>query len=354
MSTKNNIPGTEKKKVWIDLDNSPHVLFFDPIIKELKTRGHDVVVTARDYAQVIGLSELFKLEYTKIGRHYGKNPLFKLTGLVIRACEMIPFVLREKPDLAISHGSRGQILAAGMTGTPAMVAFDYEYTTSLPFFRPAKIIIPEVLINKITNRTIDEISPYPGIKEDVYAHSHKPDPAFIEALNLGENEIVAAIRPPATLAHYYVPKSEELFEAVVEHLAAQPGVKVIIVPRTEQQAEDTKKRWPDHFSSGRLMIPEQIVNGLDIIWFSDLVISAGGTMIREAAALGVPAYSIFGGKLGAVDQYLSESGRLTLIASTEEVKTRIKIKKWQRPDNLQHTKPPALSCIVDAVEKMLY
>lgn len=351
--TNNSAPGSEKKKVWIDLDNSPHVLFFDPIIKELKTRGYDVVVTARDYAQVIGLSELFKLEYTKIGRHYGKNPLLKLTGLVIRACEMFPFVLREKPDLAISHGSRGQILAAGMTRTPAMVAFDYEYTTSLPFFRPAKIIIPEVLVNKITDRTMDEISPYPGIKEDVYAHNHRPDPAFVESLNLDKNDIVAAIRPPATLAHYYVPKSEELFEAVVEHLASQPGVKVIVVPRTTQQAEDIKQRWSDHFSSGRLMIPKQIVNGLDIIWFSDMVISAGGTMIREAAALGVPAYSIFGGKLGAVDQYLSESRRLTLIHSTEEVKTRIKIEKWQRPGNLQHTKQPALNCIVDAVENML-
>jgi hypothetical protein len=353
MTRNNGAPYPEKKKIWIDLDNSPHVLFFDPIIKELKTRGYDVVVTARDYAQVIGLSDLFKLEYTKIGRHHGKNPLLKLTGLFIRACEMLPFTFREKPDLAISHGSRGQILAAGMAGIPAMVAFDYEYTTNLPFFRPAKIIIPEVLVDKITNRTIDEIYSYPGIKEDVYAHSHRPDSAFIQALNLSENDIVAAIRPPATLAHYYVPKSEEMFQATIEHLTDQPGVKVIIVPRTEQQAEDIRQRWSDHFSSGRLMIPEQIVNGLDIIWFSDLVISAGGTMIREAAALGVPSYSIFGGKLGAVDQYLSESGRLTLIHSAEEVKTRIKIEKWQRPDNPQQTKQPALGCIVDAVENML-
>ncbi len=356
MSSKNGTPAQGNKKIWIDLENSPHVLFFDPIIKELKTRGYDVVVTARDYAQVIGLADLFKLEYTKIGHHYGKNLLLKIAGLIIRSCQMIPFALREKPDLALSHGSRTQILAAGMIRIPSMHAFDYEHTASesLPFLRPTKIIIPEVLIEKITDRTIDEICPYPGIKEDVYVHKHIPDPAFLQSLDLSENDIIAAIRPPATVAHYYTQKSGDLFQAVIEHLADQSGVKVIIVPRTGQQAKDIRNEWPQHFSSGLLMIPEQVVNGLDLIWFSDMVISAGGTMIREAAALGVPAYSIFGGKLGAVDQYLSESGRLTLIGNAEEVKNHIKIEKWRRPDNLQHTIPPALNSIVDAVEEMLH
>ncbi len=356
MSSKNSSPCSGNKKIWIDLDNSPHVLFFDPIIKELKTRGYDVVVTARDFAQVIGLADLFKLEYTKIGHHYGKNLLFKIAGLIIRACQMIPFALREKPDLAISHGSRTQIIAAGMARIQSMLAFDYEYTsrTSLPFCRPTKIIIPELLVKKITDRSMDEISPYPGIKEDVYVKSHIPDPAFLQSLNLSENDIIAAIRPPATVAHYHAPKSDELFQAVIEHLADQSGVKVIIVPRTAQQSKDIQNQWPQHFSSGLLMIPEQVVNGLDLIWYSDMVISAGGTMIREAAALGVPAYSIFGGKLGAVDQYLSESGRLTLIGNAEEVEKHIKIEKWRRPDNLQQTIPPALHSIVDAVEKMIY
>jgi hypothetical protein len=352
---KSTLYSGKKKKIWIDLENSPHVLFFDPIIKELKNRGYDVVVSARDYAQVIGLADLFKLEYTKIGHHYGKNLSLKITGLITRACQMIPFVLREKPDLALSHGSRTQVLTAGMARIPSMLAFDYEHTASagLPFFQPTTIIIPEVLVNKITDRKTDEIFSYPGIKEDVYVQRHVPDPAFLQSLHLSENDIIAAIRPPATLAHYYVPKSDELFQAVLEHLAGQSGVKVIIVPRTEQQAKDIKNTWPQYFSSGVLMIPEGVVNGLDLIWFSDMVISAGGTMIREAAALGVPAYSIFGGKLGAVDQYLSESGRLTLISNSEEVKKHIKIEKWRRPDNPHHTIQPALSSIVDAVEKML-
>ncbi|MCK4794587.1 MAG: DUF354 domain-containing protein [Desulfobacteraceae bacterium] len=232
MDSKNRTPCSGNKKVWIDLENSPHVLFFDPIIKELKTRGYDVVVTARDYAQVIGLADLFKLKYTRIGHHYGKNLLLKIAGLIIRSCQMIPFALSEKPDLAISHGSRTQILTAGMARIPSMLAFDYEHTASasLPFLRPTKIIIPEVLVKKITDRTTDEISPYPGIKEDVYVQRHIPDPAFLQSLNLSENDIIAAIRPPATVAHYHAPKSDELFQAVIEHLAGQSGVKVIIVP----------------------------------------------------------------------------------------------------------------------------
>lgn len=355
MHSKNKALHPGHKKIWIDLENSPHVLFFDPIIKELKTRGYDVVVTARDYAQVIGLADLFKLEYTKIGHHYGKNLLLKTLGLIIRACQMLPFALSEKPDLAISHGSRTQILAAGMAGVPSMHAFDYEHTASanLPFFRPTKIIIPEVLVKKITDRTIDEISPYPGIKEDVYVQRHVPDQAFLQTFNLSENDIIAVVRPPATLAHYYVPKSGELFHAVIEHLTNHPGMKVIIVPRTEKQAEDIKKSWPEHFRSGALKIPEKVVNGLDLIWFSDMVISAGGTMIREAAALGVPAYSIFGGKLGAVDQYLAESKRLTLIDNSDDLGKFIKIEKWRRPDDFDHTTRAALGSIVDAVEEMV-
>jgi hypothetical protein len=342
-----------KGKIWIDLDNSPHVLFFGPIIKELKGRGYQVVVTARDYAQVIGLADLFNLEYTRIGHHYGKNIVFKIVGVMTRAAQMVPFIRREKPDLAFSHGSRGQVLAAGISGVPSVVAFDYEYTNRSTFFKPFRVFVPEVIAAKIKDRQPHEILPYPGIKEDVYVQDHTPDSSFLDSLGISAEHLLVVVRPPATVAHYHAAKSDELFNAVIEYLGRQADTKVIIVPRTKDQADEIRKMWPPLFDNGRLIIPDHVVNGLDLIWYSDMVISAGGTMIREAAALGVPSYSIFGGPLGAVDQHLSETGRLVLITKKEDVPQKIKLEKWSRPEATQHDRRPALRFIVDSVEALL-
>src|SRR6202158_4197636 len=94
------------KKIWIDLENSPHVPFFKPIIEDLEKRGHSVLVTARDCCQVCELAYLFHVQYKRIGHHYGKHTLAKLAGLGVRVLQLAPSILSEKPDLAISHGSR--------------------------------------------------------------------------------------------------------------------------------------------------------------------------------------------------------------------------------------------------------
>src|SRR5580700_8853985 len=82
------------RKVWIDLENSPHVPFFLPIIKELEGRNCRVVLTARDCFQVCELADMAGLKYQKIGHHYGKHRMAKLMGLGIRVLQMTPFVLR--------------------------------------------------------------------------------------------------------------------------------------------------------------------------------------------------------------------------------------------------------------------
>ena len=134
-----------QKVVWIDLDNSPHVLFFDPIIEELQNKGLKVLITARDYAQVIQLADLFKLKYLKIGRHYGKSKVFKIMGMIIRTTEMIPFILKNRPLLALSHGSRSQILASRLSGIKSAMAYDYEGAHGIPFIKPNYKFLPDVI-----------------------------------------------------------------------------------------------------------------------------------------------------------------------------------------------------------------
>jgi len=150
-----------KSKVWIDLDNSPHVLFFDPIISELEKHDLDVIVTARDYAQVIELANLFSLKYKKIGRNIGKRKLVKALGLVLRSMQMLPFVLKERPNLALSHGSRAQIIVAKLLRIKSAMAYDYELAKGLPFFRPNIKFLPEAIPDEKINKNADKIVKYP-------------------------------------------------------------------------------------------------------------------------------------------------------------------------------------------------
>lgn len=307
---QNIIPIKGRRKIWIDLDNSPHVPFFHPIMAELKKK-YDIFATARDCFQVCGLADLYNIGYERIGRHYGRNVLLKYAGLVIRSLQLAPAALRMKPDLAISHGSRSQLMACDFLRIPSLLIMDYEYSAQI---EPTWLMLPEVIPASNVNFDPGRILRYPGIKEDVYVPSFRPDPAIVEELDLPDDSVIVTVRPPATEAHYHNPEGEMLFMSAMEFLIRNiRKTKIILLPRSDRQAAFIRRRWAVPLAAGTLAIPGKVVNGLNLIWHSDLVISGGGTINREAAALGVPVYSIFQGKIGAVDRYLSDSGRLTLI-----------------------------------------
>ena len=340
-------------KVWIDLDNSPHVPFFAPILEELQRRGVRHVLTARDCYQVCGLADLMHLRYRKIGRHYGKNIFMKFLGLGVRALQMIPLALREKPALALSHGSRSQLVACRLLRIPTIVIGDYEHSKIFAFVHPECLIAPEVIPPEQLNKFGTRLLSYPGIKEDVYISGFRPDPDFRRRLGIPEDKILVTVRPPATEAHYHVPESDELFSSVLVLLERNPHLVVLFLPRNERQADMLRERKPALFASGQAMIPANVVDGLNLVWHSDVVISGGGTMNREAAALGVPVYSIFRGRIGAVDQYLSARGRLTLITSPDEVFTKIQLRRRSRSVHHPHRSPKALDSIVSHIVSIL-
>jgi len=208
------------KKIWIDLENSPHVPFFKPIMEELERRGHSIVLTARDCFQVCELADLFHLQYRRIGRHYGKHRLAKVAGLGIRVLQMTPGMFREKPDLSLSHGSRSQMVVSSLLGVPSVAIFDYEHSSQMRIFKPAWVMAPEVVVAGAYGKDIprDRLLSYPGIKEDVYVPSFQPDPTIKQELGLQDNDLVVTIRPPATEAHYHNPEAEGLLTAVFQLL----------------------------------------------------------------------------------------------------------------------------------------
>ncbi len=342
-----------KGKIWIDLDNSPHVPFFAPIVQALHERGHTTILTARDCFQVHELADRMNLNYRLIGRHFGKNKILKLAGLCWRALQLMPTVATEKPDLAVSHCSRSQLIVSTSLRIPSLAISDYEFSTGSVVIYPTWQMCPEVIPDAALPRGWNRVLRYPGIKEDVYVPRFVPDPRLRSQLRLRENDLVVTLRPPANEAHYHTPKSDELFDAAVEFLSKTPAVKLVAVPRNEKQAASLRQKWPALFSTGRMRIPDRVVDGLNLIWYSDLVVSGGGTMNREAAALGVPVFSVFRGQIGAVDQFLRRKGRLVLLESIEDVHTKISVARRKRPVRPENADRTALRSIVGHIVGIL-
>jgi uncharacterized protein len=343
---------TNKAKIWIDLDNTPHVPFFEPIIEELTARGFPLMVTARDAFQVCELADKKGISYTRIGRHHGKNRALKAAGLILRALQLFPMERRERPLLAISHGARSQILLSNLLRIPTILIADYEHSQFPPMMRPTWIMVPEMIPDESLCLKNGHIRKYSGIKEDVYVWKLVPDPSLLGELGLGDSDVIVTVRPPATEAHYHRPESAMLFERFMNRAAQTAGVRVVLLPRNRKQDEFVRRNWPAWFERRKTVVPPVAVDGLNLLWHSDLVVSGGGTMNREAAALGVPVYSIFRGATGAVDRRLSDEGRLVLIGSSEEVDRKISLEKRPRKAIADTTSRGTLNEVVDTIEEI--
>jgi predicted glycosyltransferase len=341
-------------KIWIDLDNTPHVPFFKPIIRELERRGHTVVVTARDAFQVCEMAERLNVPCKRVGRHYGKNRFMKVWGLGWRSAQLLPFVMQERPALALSHGSRSQILLSNLLRIPTVLVMDYEHVQTPPLVRPRWEIVPDALVRENLHcKTRERIRTYSGIKEDVYAAEFKPDPTLVQELQLSGAQIVATVRPPANEAHYHNPESDKLFAEFMNWICETPGIKAVLLPRNKSQEAQMREQSPHWFNGSQVVIPKKAVDGLNLLWHSDLVVSGGGTMNREAAAMGIPVYSIFRGKTGAVDRQLEKEGRLSMIQSVDEVKKKIALKARAKTYTPESAPRKALQDIVHHVEDIL-
>lgn len=347
--------GRKMTKIWIDLDNTPHVPLFKPLVRELGKRGHSVVLTARNAFQVCELATRSGMVYTQIGKHYGKNPVMKVWGLAWRSLELLPFVRREKPKIGLSHGSRSQILLCNALGIPSIMMADYEHVQTPIFVRPRWEIVPAVLSGSRLHATReDRILRYRGIKEDIYVPEFSPDTSVRDRLGLNDVPIVVTARPPANEAHYHNPEAELLFAQCVTRVCATPGTRTVLLPRNRNQEAQIRRDWPEWFREGKVIIPSEAVDGLSLLWYSDIAVSGGGTMNREAAALGIPVYSVFRGKLGAIDRRLNEEGKLVLVNDSRDVETKFAVRARKRNDgHLERPSSGVMGEILDHVDRIV-
>jgi predicted glycosyltransferase len=302
-------------RVWVDLTNSPHVLVLRPLIELMQADGHQVEVTARDFAQTLELCDRFGIEHTAIGHHRGGRLAGKAVGLASRSLALTRWARARRFHVAIGHGSNDLSVAAAVLRVPSATAFDYEWAAAQHHVncRLARIVmvpaaIPPERLDRYGAR--GKVRGYEGLKEEYYLADFEPDPAVLAHLGVDRERPLVVVRTPPEVSLYHRFENP-LFARVLEHLAAN-GSQTVVLPRTPTQREELAR-------IGGFVVPERAIDAQSLVAYADLVISAGGTMNREAVALGTPVFTTFEGRLGAVDEALLREGRLRKLVDPGQI-----------------------------------
>ena len=329
-------------RVWFDMTAPAHPIVLRPVIERLNAQGHTVHVTARDYAQTLGILDRLGIPYQAIGRHGGASRPRKLASLLSRTARMGVIGRRGRFDLAIAHGSNDLPLAAAALGIPEVNTFDYEWATvqhRIGCRLAARVVVPEWIPPERLRPygvTDEKLRRYPGLKEEYYLADFEADPRVLDELGVDPSRIVAVLRPPPDVS-LYQPASNLIFPQVLRALGSRDDVHAVVVPRTEQQRADVRAlRLPS------IIVPDRAIDAQSLIALADLVVSAGGTMNREAVALGTPVYGTFSGRLGGVDEALIRAGRLRELTSIEAMDVRKVVGKRE----LQRRDPALLTSLL--------
>ena len=297
-------------RVWIDITNSPHVLVFRPLIALLRERGVEVEVTSRDYAQTVQLLELHGIDAEILGAHGGRGRLGKAQAMVSRMRALRGWARGRRFDVALAHGSHELTLTARRLGIPSATTFDYEFAWlqhQLGCRAATRVVTPEAIPPERLERygvRPPKLRRYPGLKEEYYLSDFEPNPAALTQFSVDPVRTLVVIRTPPDVALYHR-RANPLFRQVLERVGRDESVQAVVLPRTAEQRDVVRG-----LGLPSLQVPEQAVDGQSLIAAADLVVTAGGTMNREAVALGVPVYTTFGGRLGGVDELLIREGRL--------------------------------------------
>jgi predicted glycosyltransferase len=306
-------------RVWVDLTNSPHVLVMRPVIERLAAHGHEVQVTARDFAQTLELLARMQIAHTAIGHHRGERLAAKAGGLAQRSLALVRWAASRHFDVALGHGSNDISVAAAILRVPSATMFDYEWATvqhNVNCRLASAVVVPDAIPPERLYRygARGKLHRYEGLKEEYYLADFEPDPGVLAELGLDRTRPIMVVRtaPEVSLYHRF---TNDLFAGVLARLAraASDGVQAVVLPRTDAQRVEAA-------SLAGLIVPARAIDAQSLIAFADLVVSAGGTMNREAVALGTPVWTTFGGRLGAVDERLIADGRLLRLERPDQLK----------------------------------
>jgi uncharacterized protein len=299
-------------KVWVDCTAAAHPLVLRPVIERLRAQGHEVFITAREYGQTLGILDRLGLPYTTVGEHGGASRLGKVRALGGRSARLAKVVWEQRPQLAIGHGSVDLAVVSACFRVPSAQMQDYEFARlqrQVAFRLATRVLAPESIplerLRKI-GASEKKLVPYPGLKEEYYLADFEPDPAVLGELGLDREKTIVVLRPPPETSEYHAPN--DLYAATLQRLAGEEGAQAVVIPRTEEQGAAARA-----LGAANLIVPERAIDAQSLIAYADLVVSAGGTMNREAVALGTPVFTTFTGRMGGVDEALIAAGRLHVL-----------------------------------------
>lgn len=325
----------------MDCTAAAHPLVLRPIIERLEARGHEVFVTAREYGQTLGILDRLGIPYAAVGEHGGASRLGKARALGGRSARLARLVWRRRPGLAIAHGSVDLAVVSSSFLIPSAQMQDYEFANlqrQIAFRLARRVLAPESIpVERLARIGAGpkKLFRYPGLKEEYYLADFEPDPAVLGELGLDREKALVVVRPPPETSEYHAPN--DLYAATVRRLAEAPEAQAVIVPRTEEQGAAARA-----LGAPNLIVPERAIDAQSLIAYADLVVSAGGTMNREAVALGTPVFTTFSGRMGGVDEALIADGRLQVLSDPEALELR----KREAPVGVRHPRDPDL--LVDA------
>jgi uncharacterized protein len=305
-------------RVWVDLTNSAHVVVLRTLVELLEHEGHEVTLTARPLSHTIELLDDWGHPYTSIGRYGGAGRAGKGLAASARAAQVLRFARGKGFEYGLAHGSTDMPPVARLLGIPNTTMFDYEWAAlqhQLNCRLATRVLVPDAIPAERLARygaRPPKLVRYPGLKEEYYLAEFEPDESELSKLGLDRSGVIAVVRTAPSYALYLGGSENPLLPRVLQRLL-EDRAQVVVLARTNEQ------RAALNDLDGRLVVPERAVDGRTLAASADLVVSAGGTMIREAAVLGTPVWSIFEGRRGAVDEQLEREGRLRFLHDASEL-----------------------------------
>jgi predicted glycosyltransferase len=307
--------------VWVDCTAAAHPLVLRPLIERFEADGHEVFITAREYGQTVGILDRLGMEYTVVGEHGGGSKLGKVRALGERSARLARVVWKRRPQLALAHGSVDLALVSACFRVPSVQMQDYEFAQlqrQIAFRLARRVLVPEAIpLDRMAKLGVkgEKLVRYPGLKEEYYLAGFEPDPAVLGELGLDREKVLVVVRPPPETSEYHA--RNDLYGKTIDRLAAAPEAQAVVIPRTSAQGEAVRA-----LGATNLIVPERAIDAQSLIAYADLVVSAGGTMNREAVALGTPVFTTFTGRMGGVDEALIAEGRLGVLEDPAALELR--------------------------------
>jgi len=328
--------------IWVDCTAAAHPLVLRPLIERFEARGDEVLVTAREYGQTLGILERLGIPYVAVGEHGGASALGKVRALAGRSARLARVVWERRPELALAHGSVDLAVVSSLLRIPSVQMQDYEFAgwqRQIAFRAARRVLMPDSIpLERLRRIGAKErkLFRYPGLKEEYYLADFEPDPAVLEELGLDREKVLVVVRPPPETSEYHA--RNDLYGNAIRRLAASPEVQAVVIPRTARQGEEVRA-----MGAANLIVPARAIDAQSLIAFADLVVSAGGTMNREAVALGTPVFTTFAGRMGGVDEALIAEGRLRVLGDPADLPLR----ERETPVGVLNSRDPGL--LLDAV-----